>query len=860
MNVETASPPMDEDRRDSAPLGDGDAAARVIGVGKAFGGVQALIDVDLEIRLGEVHALCGENGAGKSTLIKVLSGYYAPDTGRIEIAGETLTPTVHDAIERGVSVIHQESVACLDLDAVDNIFVGREPRRAASLLLDRTTMRRQTEALLARLGEATPIDRPLAELPVAQRQMIGIARALSQRCRLLVMDEPTASLSAREAETLFRIVRQLRAEGVAILYVSHRMEEVFALADRVTVLRDGRRVATRSIAEVTPDSLIEMMVGRELAPLVANAANYLGATEMALAVVGISRDGAFADVSLTVARGEIVGLAGLVGAGRSEVASAIFGVTAYGQGRVEIEGVPLTKGSIADSIDRGLALVPEDRQHEGLILPMSVAENLSLTMLRSLSRWGLIRRRAERELATRLAAEMDVRAARLSLPAEALSGGNQQKLVLGKWLATKPRVLILDEPTRGVDVAAKAEIHRHIVELARDGMATLLISSELPEVLRLSDRILVMREGRIAGELSRAEATEQKILQLALPLGSASGGAAPQRGVVEAASPKSSPWREALRRRETWLVALLAMIFIAVGAFKPSFLELGNLFDIAAEASPAAIIACAVTLVVVTGEIDISVGSIVGISAAVLGLCSYGAAPPLSVPAGVACALLTAGGLGCLNGLLVTWGRVPSIIATLGMLTALRGVTKLIMKGNSLDGRPDSLRELATGTLAGIPNSVWGATIVAAAAALTATRTPLGRRIYAVGSNAKAAPLLGVSVGFTKFVVFALSGLMAGVAAILLAPKNAVIQPNLGEGLELLVVTCVVVGGTSIRGGRGGILGTLLAVLLLSLVPTALTYIGAPPQWRMAIQGAFILIAVLADHFAHARSPRGGAR
>jgi len=831
-------------------------AARAVGVSKAFGGVHALVDVDLDIRAGEVHALCGENGAGKSTLIKILSGYYAPDAGHVEIAGERLSPTVHDATAHGVSVIHQESVACLDLDAVDNVFVGRELLHAPGLLLDRESMRRETISLMSRLGESIPIDRPLADLSAAQRQMVGIARALSQRCRLLIMDEPTASLSAREAETLFRIVRQLRNDGVAILYVSHRMEEIFALADRVTVLRDGRKMATRLIGEVTPVSLIELMVGRELEPLDALDASKRNVNEPALAVNGLSLGGTFDEISLTVGKGEIVGLAGLVGAGRSDVANAIFGVTTYDLGSVEVDGTKLAKGSIAESIERGVALVPEDRQHEGLVLPMSVSENLSLTVLRQLSRWGLVRRRAERELAERLAAELQVRAARLSLPAEALSGGNQQKLVLGKWLATKPHVLILDEPTRGVDVAAKAEIHRRIVELSRDGMATLLISSELPEVLRLSDRIIVMREGRIAGELGRDEATEHSVLQLALPIGAgerttvSSGGVA---GVM-----KSRPrLANLLRRREVWLIGLLALIFAIVGVLKPSFLEMANLWDIAAEASPTAIIACAVTLVVITGEIDISVGSIVGISAAVLGVCSYGPSPPFSVAAGVACALLTAGGLGCLNGLLVTWGRVPSIIATLGMLTALRGVTQLIVQGSSIDGRPDALRDLATGKLMGVPTSVWGAAVVAALACMTAARTSLGRRIYAVGSNLKAAPLLGVSVGFTKFVVFALSGLMAGVAAILLAPKNAVIQPNLGEGLELTVVTCVVVGGTSIRGGRGNIFGTLLAVLLLSLVPTALTYIGAPPQWRLAIQGAFILVAVLADHFTHARPLRG---
>jgi ribose/xylose/arabinose/galactoside ABC-type transport system permease subunit len=406
-----------------------------------------------------------------------------------------------------------------------------------------------------------------------------------------------------------------------------------------------------------------------------------------------------------------------------------------------------------------------------------------------------------------------------------------------------------------VDVAAKAEIHRRIRQLASQGMAALVISSELPEILRLSDRVLVMREGRLVGEMTREESTEEKVLQLALPLGYSAEVGRPTPAKPVAARP--SPWKSMFLRRELWLVALLCGTVACVGALQPSFLSLANLLDIAADAAPTAIVACAVTLVIVSGEIDISVGSVAGLTAALLGIWSYGPHPLMPVPAGVACSLLVALGIGALNGVLVTVGRVPSIIATLAMLTVLRGVTKLIMQGNSIEGRPDSLRDLATGRLLGIPGSVYLAAVIAGAFAVAARRTPFGRRVYAVGSNPQAASLLGVSVGFTKFVVFSLAGLMAGLASIVLAPKNSIIQPNLGEGLELLVITCVVVGGTSIRGGRGTIAGTVLAVLLLSLVPTALTYIGAPPQWRLAIQGAFILAAVLADHFMHEREPRG---
>ena len=493
---------------------------------KSFAGARALDGVTFDIAAGEVHAVCGENGAGKSTLIKALAGSHLPDGGTIRVDGRPLPPgDVRASEAAGVAVIYQESVAFPHLGAAENIFVGREPRRLGGLLLDRAAMRREARALLARLGEqAIDVDVPVGELTLAQRQMVGIARALSHRCRLLIMDEPTASLSARETEVLFRIVRQLRADRVSVLYVSHRMEEIFDLADRVTVLRDGRHVATRPIGEVTPAELIRLMVGREVQLLRRDAGGLPlppdprgGGQPVLLNVRGLARAGSFEDVSFVVRAGEVVGLAGLVGAGRSEVARAVFGADPYDAGSVEVCGDPLPPGSVRAAIRRGLVLVPEDRQHLGLVLPMSVAANLTLSVLRSLTRFGLRRGRAERELVQQLMRDLHVRAPGAAVPAESLSGGNQQKLVLGKWLATRPRVLVLDEPTRGVDVGAKAEIHRLVRDLTRAGMATLVISSELPEVLALCDRILVMREGRIVGELPGASATQEQVLALALP-------------------------------------------------------------------------------------------------------------------------------------------------------------------------------------------------------------------------------------------------------------------------------------------------------------------------------------------------------
>lgn len=493
---------------------------RITELCKSYGGVHALAGVTLDIRAGEVHALCGENGAGKSTLIKVLSGVAAPDSGAVLLDGQPLPLGDVPATEaRGVAVVHQESTVFPDLDAVDNLFVGREVRKWGGWLLDRAAMRRQTRALLARLGERIDPSRPVGELPVAQRQMIAMARALSRDCRLLIMDEPTASLSARETAVLLNLVRQFRSQGVSVLYVSHRLEEVFQVADRVTVLRDGQLVGTRETGGIDAGELIRMMVGREAAELVGRHEHAGTIGEAVLRVDGLTRTGAFRDITFAVRAGEVVGLAGLVGAGRSEVARAVFGIDDYDAGTVTVGGESVPRGSVAAAMARGVALVPEDRQHEGLVLPMRVGANLTLAVLASLARGGLIRRSRERELAEEQIRSLSIRTAGAGVAAETLSGGNQQKVVLGKWLATRPKVLILDEPTRGVDVGAKAQLHRLIRQLAGEGLATLMISSELPEVLSISDRILVMREGRIAGELAGGTATPEQVLALALPDG-----------------------------------------------------------------------------------------------------------------------------------------------------------------------------------------------------------------------------------------------------------------------------------------------------------------------------------------------------
>ena len=810
---------------------------RIERLSKSYGGVSALQDVSLRLAPGEIHALCGENGAGKSTLNKILSGSVSPDSGAA-FWGETPIElgSVRAAEAAGIAIVHQESTAFADLDAVDNIFLGREVGRAGGWWLDRSAMRQRAVELLKSLGESFPVDRPLAELSLAQRQMVGIARALAAECRLLILDEPTASLSTRETEALFGAIRGLKAQGVTVLYVSHRLEEIFSLADRVSVLRDGRHVATQAIAETSHEELVRLMVGRDLASD-PGAREERAPGEARLSVCRLTRKGAFGEISLEVRAGEVVVLAGLVGAGRSELARAIFGIDPYDSGEVLLEnGLRLPSGAPPESITHGLAFVPEDRQHEGLHLPLPVRENLSLAALREFSRVGFVRRGAERERAEEARTELGIKAATLEAPVQSLSGGNQQKVLLGKWLETKPRILILDEPTRGVDVGAKAEIHRRIRALADGGMAILVISSELPEVLSLADRVLVMRQGALVGELSGADVSQESILRLALPQADLS----PAQDIA--------PRKPA--RRELSIAALLALVLIGVGIVNPAFLAADNLRDMLVKIAPAVIVGSGLTFVILAREIDISVGSLMGLCSATLGIACAADRMALPAFAGVAICMAVGAAAGFLNGLLVAVGRVPSIIVTLGTLTVFSGVTELLLGGKWITQMPAGLRSFGTGSLAGVPYSVLVAALVAGATAAVSLRTAFGRRVFALGSNPDAAQTIGLSAPRLKLGIFTLTGLLVAVASLFSATQLQVIEAGFGKGFELVAVAAVVVGGTSIRGGRGSILGTVLGAALLGILGTALIFLklgDSSIYWERAIQGAVILVAVVGD-------------
>ena len=489
------------------------APLALVDVAKSFGNVRALRGLSLELRAGEIHALVGENGAGKSTLVKVTAGVHRPDAGQLLVDGRPTEFTEPvDAQRAGVAVIHQEPTLFPDLSVAENIFVGRHPRTRL-WTIDRTRMNRETEEAFDRLGVRMDPDRPTRGLSIADQQLVEIAKALTRKARVLVMDEPTAALSGVEAERLFKVARTLRDSGTALLFISHRFNEVFALCDRITVVRDGTFVSCDPTADLDVDTVVRRMVGREVNTLYPKEDAEHGDT--LLEVVGLTREGVFADVSFGVRAGEVVALAGLVGAGRSEVVRAVFGVDRYDAGTVRVGGRDLPPGRPKAAIAAGIALVPEDRRQQGLVVESSVECNATATRRRSLSRFGLLVPRAERAAAGDWGERLQLKFGDLADQVSTLSGGNQQKVVLAKWLSTEPRVLFVDEPTRGIDVGTKAEVHRLLSTLAGEGLAIVMVSSELPEVLGMADRVLVMHEGRVTAELDRDEADEETVMYAA---------------------------------------------------------------------------------------------------------------------------------------------------------------------------------------------------------------------------------------------------------------------------------------------------------------------------------------------------------
>lgn len=490
---------------------------RIRSLTKFFPGIKALDRVDMTIRAGEVHALIGENGAGKSTLVKILTGVYIPTDGEIEIEGRKVSfRNALDAQDAGIVAIHQEASMFPELSVVENIFMGHHLRSRKTGLVDWKAMRRSTRELLGRLDLQIGPDTLVKNLSTAQRHMVEIAKALSLNAKCVIMDEPTSALTRNEVDDLYRIVRQLKAEGKAIVFISHKFDEIFDISDYFTVLRDGRYIGEGRISETSPDKIIHMMIGRDLATMYPEIPPFDPSSPVVLKVRNLTQNGAFRDVSFDLHKGEILGFYGLVGAGRSEVVRTIFGIDKADGGTMELRGKPYKPRGPVDAMEANLALVPEDRQKQGLILQLSISHNITLPVLAKLARKGFTQKAKERKFTMDHGEALEIKAAGWNVDADTLSGGNQQKVVLAKWIGTEPDILIMDEPTKGIDVATKASVHEFMAELARQGKSVVIISSELPEVIGMSNRIVVLHEGVQMGIFSGDRITSDNIMMAAI--------------------------------------------------------------------------------------------------------------------------------------------------------------------------------------------------------------------------------------------------------------------------------------------------------------------------------------------------------
>jgi ABC-type sugar transport system ATPase subunit/ribose/xylose/arabinose/galactoside ABC-type transport system permease subunit len=821
-------------------------------VTKRFPGVLALDGVDLELRAGEVHALVGENGAGKSTLIQLVSGVLTPDAGRIVLSGKPVhlaSPVA--ARRRGIVAVHQEADLYGALSVAENMALAQGLPTGFLGWVRWDQLWADARAAVRELGEPIDVRWPAARLGVAHRHLIQVAAAIAHRARIIILDEPTAALTQVEAAWLFDRIERLKGAGVGVIYISHRHEEVFRLADRISVLRDGRLVWTGLAAEIDPAGLIRAMVGRELSPLAHTAAARPARPPSRTPRLRV-RDlteahGRFEGISADVATGEVLGVYGLIGAGRTSWAQALFGMRRLARGRLELDGYPYTFRSPGEAVGAGLVYLPEDRLRQGLCPGLSVRANMVLSNPSATALGPLALAPAEARATHRQVAALGVRLRSIEQPIVELSGGNQQKVVLGRWLLMEPKVLVLDEPTRGVDVAAKAEIHRLVRLLASRGCAVVLISSDLPEVLAHSDRIVVFRSGRVAGVFDAGSATAEVLAQAALPLPALTEGR--PRG------PKKRRLRPAFRSSTAGLIVALATLAAALAATTGGrFLTAANLLGVVNNATTLTILALGAAAVIIAGGIDISVGALLALAAAVGGLVmGRFVRPGLGVPLGVLAALATGAAGGLLNAALALAGRVHPIVVTLGMLTVYRGLLISLTGGNDLGGLPEEFRRLATAHLAWgsmvipLPGSVLIMLAMAAAVHLWLAHTRSGRYLYALGGNPRAARLAGIGQGRAWSAAFAAGGFCAALAGLLELAQNGSMQSSMGTGAELRAIAAAVIGGTAVNGGRGGVPGVVLGALLLSLLQNALVLWQVSRHHYDLVIGSLLLAAILID-------------
>lgn len=817
------------------------------GITKSYPGVVALKGVDFSLASGEVHALVGENGSGKSTMIKIISGVIHPDDGTMLLAGSPVRfASPAQAREAGIATVHQELAIVPGFDAASNVFLGREPT-VSSLLVDWQALYESTARVLAELEIDIPPTRLVDGLNLAQKQLIEIARAVSQNARVLLLDEPTAALPRKDVQRLFEIIRRCKERGVAVLYVSHRLEEVQEIADRVTVLRDGQVAGSLTARQATIEEIIRLMVGREIRELARERRPADEPAGAALEVKDLTKAGAFQGVTFSVKPGEIVGIAGLVGCGRSELAACLAGAAKPDRGEILINGVPLHDYNPSTAQQSGIGFVPADRRKDGLATLLSVAENITASSLGRLQGFlGTINPRKLLDEAAGFVKNLSIKA-QPSQKVETLSGGNQQKVVLAKSLCHGSTVLVCDEPTRGVDVATRREIYSLLESLSKQGKSAVVSSSDLDELLAVCDRILVMRHGEIVSEFNVATSSKSEVLASVLGKGEEPSG----RGAEEAA--QRPGYRTPLFSLVTGVPALLGLLVIYFSLTAPGFASASNIDSLCRQISILLLTATAQTYALVTGGIDLSINGVIPLASMALGI---GAQLTGSVAFGLLAALAVGLAIGSTNGYLVARWNVEPFIVTLGTMSIGRGLALLSRGGEPISGLPPWFGGLAYGSALGVPAPLLAVLPVTIASWIFLSRAKLGWHLQAVGSNESAARLCGVNAFLCKFLGYFVAGLLSAFAAIILSARLMSCQPIIGSGAYLEALAAAILGGVSVAGGRVNPIRLVSGVLLVGILSNGLNIarVGAYPQ--LVIMGTVLVAALVMDRIRRAEQAR----
>lgn len=839
------------------------ARVAVKDISKSFPGVKALDGVSIELASGEVHALVGENGSGKSTLVKVLCGVYQPDSGEIQVDGHpVLIKSPIDAQNLGICAVHQEFYLVPQLDVASNVFLGQEKRFVSSTgIINYNAMYQETEQVFLKLGHSMDPRMPVSRLGVALKQLVEIAKVLVRNAKIVIFDEPTAALPDEDVSNLFETIRVLKRQDIAVLYISHRLSEIWEIGDRVTVLRDGRLVCTRLTNELSMDQLIQHMTGRRLEDKYPRSSWEIG-SDVILRVESMTRIPHFSEVGFELHEGEILGIAGLVGSGRSELGRALFGLLRTQSGNIEVCGKRIDRLTPREAIRSGIGYIPAERKTEGLVLQLPVRDNIALSSLASLaSKLGFLRMSRYVGLSKKFIGDMAIKPADcMNRRVHVLSGGNQQKVVLSKTLAKTPRVLILDEPTRGIDVGARVEVYSILGELARRGVGIVISSSDLQELVGMCNTVLVMNRGRIVKKFKLGEAGETELLRAmnaeeentldgTLPVEKRSLGPNYSRESMRLTRSGGLvfSFRGILQRlwgNRTLGIGLLMVALSVLFSFTiPEFLTGRAMLSLLRQAAYLLMVSAGTAIPILVGGIDVSAGTLLGLTSvlaakAILGIGAIG----LWVGPIVGCVT------GMALGLVISRYGLAPLVVTLGMSQVYRGLALIITDGQPVFGLPnwmDKLSNPALFSFVPLPFVIALSVLIAMEASLR--KTVLGRRLYAIGGSEEASRISGIPVTRYIALAYGAAGLLSGLAGTLFAARAKSGQPLIGSGMEIEAIAAAVLGGFSLRGGEGSLIGVLIAVLALGILRTGMNLLNVGPYLQMLIIGMVLVGGLILD-------------